>query len=257
MPTDDELVSFFLRHLVPVLFTFQRGADSQSIVVTAFVLSVANQWFLITAGHCIHDIEERTTEHGYQITGCYMIDSLGVGAKHREPIPFVYRDSSPTYLSEDQDFDYGVMVLSPYYQQLLEKNNIQALNEEAWKKQPAKVDFYWLLGIPEELTRVNPENIEITPTLHKVEPLSERPDKFPATDVPLFYGRIGLGEGVTTIKGMSGGPIFAFHKNEKGQLKYWLTALQSRWLPESHIIAAYPTKLLGDFLEQIGYQESQ
>ena len=43
--------------------------------------------------------------------------------------------------------------------------------------------------------------------------------------------------------------MFAFHEEPKGQLRYWLVALQSRWLPQSHFIAACPMTLLGHFIE--------
>ena len=204
---------------------------------------------MITAGHCIRLIEDFTEKLGYELTSSQLIDSLGVGASHLEAIPFVYNESYPTCVSDDYAFDYGVMVLSSYYRQLLEANNIQALDEEVWKKQPTTVDFYMLLGIPNELVKVDSEFIAIGSTFHRIEPLDEKPEGFSQVDAPLFYGRISLLEGMTSIQGMSGGPVFAFRLNEKGELRYWLTALQSRWLPESHCIAACPTKLLGHFLE--------
>jgi hypothetical protein len=225
--------------------------DTQNFVVTAFVLSVGSEWFLITAGHCIHDIERLTHEFGYQITQCYLLDSMGLGGKHHDPIPFDYESASPTCLSEHREFDYGILSLSSYYKRLLETNNVQALHEEVWKKQPTKVDFYMLLGVPFELMKVDPNTVNVTTTLHKVEVLSQRPDDFPDTNIPLFYGQIRLGETVTNIEGMSGGPIFGFYQNDKSELRYWLIAIQSRWLPASHILMACPTKLLGLFLEEM------
>lgn len=255
MTSDDKLIGFFHRHVVPVFFTFQKETDAQSFVVTAFVLSVSDTWFLVTAGHCIREIED-ITNHGYKITHCQLIDSLGLDAKHLDPIPFVYQESYPVCISDNYAFDYGIMVLSPYYKQLLQANNVQALNEDVWKKQPSKVDFYMLLGVPGELVKVNPTSIEIAPLLCFIEPINQRPEGFTEVDVDLFYGRIVLGEGITSVKGMSGGPIFAFHQNEKGELRYWLIALQSRWLPESHFIAGCPTKLLGHFIEDLTTQKN-
>jgi hypothetical protein len=248
-PADDRLVGYFSKHLVPILFTFEKEGQSHSAVMTTFVLSIAEQWFLITAGHCVVEVERATTECGYRIAECCLIDSIGLDARYRDPIPFAYEDSYPIPLSEDKAFDYGVIVLSSYYRQLLEKNNVQPLSEEVWKHQPTCVDFYYLLGVPGELVTVDPGQVEITTTMYRVECLDERPPGFSETDVPVFYGRIELGQGVSSIKGMSGGPIFAFYQDNQGQLRYWLVALQSRWLPHSHYIAACPTKVLGDTLE--------
>lgn len=251
-PTNDELVGFFMRHVVPVFFTFDKGDRSKNMMMTAFVLSVGQQWFLVTAGHCIGEVERITTEYGYRIAACYLIDSMGLGAKHAQPIPFTYAQSRPTRLSESKSFDYGVMVLSLYYRKLLEKNNVQALSEEVWKCQPSNPDLYFLLGIPGELVEVMPEHLGVVPTLHPVERVDERPGGFSETDVPRFYGRIRLEGEMTSIEGMSGGPILAFQQDAEGQLRYWLVALQSSCLSKSHYvyIAGCPTRVLGEVLEE-------
>lgn len=257
MSMDDEIVKYFNRHVVPVFFTLQKEQDTQNFVLTAFVLSISDQWFLITAGHCIRCIENLVKDHGYEIARCLLIDSLGSGAVHRELIPFGYQESQPTYLSDGYGFDYGVMVLSPYYKQLLEANKVEALSERVWKEQPAKVDFHLLLGIPAEFVQVDLECLRLVPTLRPVTALDQRPEGFADVEATLFYGRIALGEDVHSIEGMSGGPVFAFHQNEQGELRYWLIALQSSWLPKSRFVAACPTKLLGHFLEELTTQVGQ
>ncbi len=248
---DGDLIAYFMRHLVPIFFTFTKGSTSYSAAITSFVMSIADQWFLVTAGHCLKQIADNITIHGYKITNCLLVDSLGIDAKHIEPIPFNYESSHPTHIIDDANFDYGFMILSPYYRRLLEKNNIQPLDEEVWKRQPSSVDFYAIIGMANELTTVTSESLETTPSLHRIIPLDNRPAIFPKTDIPLFYGRIVLGNALTSIKGMSGGPIFAFRQNAQGQLRYWLAALQSSWSPQTHYIVACPTKLLGDTLESI------
>jgi hypothetical protein len=255
-PSDDDLVGLFAKHLVPILFTFGKESLLDNALMTSFVLSVDEQWFLATAGHSIRTVEEIIAS-GWQIVECYLIDSMGLEAKHRDPIPFTYINSYPTQLSEDRSFDYGVIPLSLYYRKLLEKNNIQPLNEEVWKCQPTDVDFYSLLGVPWELVKVDPGQVEIVSTLQRVEPVEERPQGFPETDAPMFYGRIELEPGRTSIKGMSGGPIFGFYSDAQGQLRYWLIALQSHYLPNSRYIAACPTKVLGDFLEAALHRYSE
>jgi len=67
--------------------------------------------------------------------------------------------------------------------------------------------------------------------------------------VPLFYGRVWLDDELQSIKGMSGGPIFAFQKDGNGLQRYWLIALQSRWLNQSHYIAACQVAALGEAIQ--------
>ena len=249
-PTHDELVSFFMRHVVPVVFTFQRNHEpAKKMMMTAFVLSVGEQWFLVTAGHAVGCVERITTEHGYAMVACNLIDSMGAGAIHREPIPFTYRRCHPTQLSESNIFDCGLMVLSSYYRELLQKNGVQALSEEVWKCQPSNPDFYFLVGIPRELVEVEPEHLCVAPILLPVERVDHRPRGFSETPVPRFYGRIRLDSEITSIAGVSGGPILAFQQDAEGQLRYWLVALQSSWLPKSHYIAGCRTRVLGKALE--------
>ena len=250
MPTDSKLVSYFQKHLVPIVFSRQKDDEIQKFIVTSFVLSVLEQWFIVTAGHCISAINQLVNEHGYKITNCYLIDSFGLGAKHLSPIPFDFVASNPVCLSEKKEFDYGIIPLSSHYVNLLKANNIQPLNEEVWKKQPTHVDFYLLLGVPSQLTKLKSNNIEFITTQHRIKPVEEKPAEFPDTNWPLFYGRITLDESITNIEGMSGGPILGFYKNDKNELRYWLIALQSTWLEHSKIIKACPTRILGNYLEE-------
>src|SRR5947209_2502294 len=78
---DDKLVKFFHRHVVPIYFAFKKGDRRSCCLVTSFVMSVHNQWFLMTAGHCIKDIEQNLRA-GYAIERCRLVDCVGIGARH-------------------------------------------------------------------------------------------------------------------------------------------------------------------------------
>jgi hypothetical protein len=54
----------------------------------------------------------------------------------------------------------------------------------------------------------------------------------------MFYGEVIMPQGLTDIDGMSGGPIFSFKRNDLGELKYWLYAVQSSWIKNKSLIAA-------------------
>jgi hypothetical protein len=244
---DNPIVRFFHKHLVPILFTVQETGVSRQFIITAFVLSIDNHWFLVTAGHCFREIETLKA-NGAKIISCALIDKTGDGAKFVDNIPFAYENAFPAYLSKELEYDYGVIALSGYYRQLLEANNIKPLTEEVWDLQPDKFDFYKLIGIPYELLEITPDYINLTSALFDVEPLNDLPNGVAIPSSPQFIGKITLGGGIQNIEGTSGGPIFGFHENPPGILKYWLVALQSRWLPTSQIVIGCPTKLLGQFL---------
>lgn len=254
---DDRIVRFFAKHLVPVFFRFEKASEEpQTGVITAFVLSVANRWFLVTASHCIRDIE-LLIDRGYELKECSLIDSIGLDVRYFHPIPFNYQNSQHHRIdvTENLNFDYAAIPITPYFRDVLEKNNIEALDEEAWKLQPPKADFYALLGVPEELVEVDSKYLSTVPVLYFVEPLDKPPKEYQDVDTPLFHGHIKLAPGMTTIKGTSGGPIFAF-LDQGGQLRYWLTALQSTWdKPSQNIVACY-IKPFGSFLEKLVLDDS-
>jgi hypothetical protein len=47
-------------------------------------------------------------------------------------------------------------------------------------------------------------------------------------------------ETLTSIKGMSGGPIVSIERTPDSRLKYRLYGIQSQWLPNSRILKAEP-----------------
>lgn len=247
---NDEMVRFFHRHVIPIHLLFRKGSEEKACLITTFVMSIYDQWFLVTAGHCIEDIEENLI-NGYEIARCRLIDFMGSGARHAEPIPFDYQESSASKLCYDPKYDYGILYLNENQVRLLKANGIQALNEEVWEKQPDSVDFYMLLGVVNELSDVTPNSAHITSTLHKVIELPDRPADFGETEAPTFWGRIHLKDPVTDIAGMSGGPIFSIHRKENGDLRYWLHAIQSRWLPSQKLIAACLARPVGIFLKEV------
>lgn len=241
------VIKLLSRHLVPISFTFQKDSDYFHTIVTTFILSVSDRWFLITAGHCIRDINDLLAKN--ELIACRLIDSNGLEAIHNDTIPYTYSSEKFVSLSDDYGFDYGLTELSPYYINLLQENGTVPLNEEVWKKQPKNATHYRMLGVPSEFVNVMDSDIEFLISFLIVRPLTEIPDGFTPVDAPLFYGKVILDGKVNSIKGMSGGPIFAFQQDDNGEVRYYIVAIQSRWLPESHNIAACPSTLLGNIIE--------
>lgn len=197
MTDKDSGIKWLHQHIVPVLLFFDKHNDVKHFVITTFVLSVSNRWFLVTAGHCIRYIEQLEAS-GYNLVSSRLIDSLGLDASHPDPIPFDYKNSNPVCLSDDNAYDYGVISLSDYYVNLLKANKIRAFDEEAWEKQPQRVDYYSILGIPQELVKFDPAHgkLNISYQFYRIDPASERPEGFSEVDAPLFYGHINLGDGI-------------------------------------------------------------
>jgi hypothetical protein len=237
----DGFPSFLQQHFVPILATFTKdGAPTVKGIISAFVVEVRGLWFLITAGHCLTEIEKNRAR-GYTAR-FLLLDSESPKAKHRHGVPFPLDPDD--YFSLDVDgFDYAAIVVPDLYERMMRDNGIRPLDETVWRQQPDSPEYFGLVGIPDQFIRHNGDWTTHATTYYGIQPV----DAAAAADAGLegssalsFYGRISLGENATDISGVSGGPVFSFSRENGGQLRYWLHALQSKWIRdgESGTIAA-------------------
>jgi hypothetical protein len=241
------LMSLFQRHFVALRVRVTKGNEVMWETYSAFVMEVAGDWYLVTAGHCIDKVE-KMRGLGYSVSA-EIFDGLARSSKFNTRIPFDYESSMPISLDEF-GADFGVMRISFLYRKQLEANGIMPLDERVWKLRPQKYEpiAFLLLGIPHELTIEQGKVITYYPSIHSLKPLPVRPDFIPEPKVPTFYGTIDLGEDLQSIVGMSGGPIFSIQESN-GQIRYWLHALQSSWYRKERIVTAPLAEYLGRILE--------
>lgn len=259
MANRDELVGFFHRHLVPICIIFDKDKKNAVYVATSFVVSIRNQWFLVTAGHVAKEINEYLNDTSFQLLNAFLYDSGGLHVKHLDPIPFELTPETFIVLGDDDTLDYAVIYINDYYRKLLQKNGIEPLNEQVWLHQPENPEFYTLLGVPNRLITVEWNNdvkrtvssLKIITTLHRVIYSQVRPDGLKKLEYPRWYGYIDLNESVNDIKGASGGPIFAFKRTNQDELRYWLVGIQSTWNPSTKAISACPAIILCNYLDNI------
>lgn len=256
MPNRSESVGIFQKHLVPICAVFDKEGKNAVCVATSFVVSIENRWFLVTAGHVAEEITGYLTDASFQLQRTFLYDSGGLKARYNDPIPFDLTPESFIILGNESTVDYAVIHVEDYYRRLLEKNGIEPLNEQVWRSQPEDPEFYKLLGIPKQLISVEWNNdaqstvlsLEITATLHPVTHSPVRPSGLEKTKYPRWYGYITSD---IDIKGVSGGPIFAFKRNAQNELRYWLVGIQSTWHPSTKAIAACPAIILCKYIADI------
>lgn len=108
------------RHFVSLRVEFQKRQARTSELYSAFLLSVTDEWILITAGHCIERVS-KIQNAGYSLVTSELIDGLASDSKYRHPVPLNYVDADPTSL-DSEGFDCGILRLSYNQRQLLEAN---------------------------------------------------------------------------------------------------------------------------------------
>jgi hypothetical protein len=110
---DQEIVAYFFCHIVPIKVTMEKRGERTSWYITAFVMSVQDYWFLVTAGHCLKK-NKVALDEGYILISCELIDFLGLEAKDERPIPFVYQSDNVHYFYDEGSYDYAFIPLSQY-----------------------------------------------------------------------------------------------------------------------------------------------
>jgi hypothetical protein len=205
-------------------------------------LQVEDRFCLVTAGHVLIDIEDRCKKNGHVAQQHSLFDTWSPRSTVKKRIPFDFTTAVTPVLEYNPQFgiDIAVIELPDLYRKMLIKT-IEPFTPERWIHQhKVSFDFYAILGIPFEAVaeEVNGNTVMQYPNPQVVFVESVPPviaDEG-ATPLPQFFGKIVLGDPISDIGGMSGGPILGFRKNDQGQLHYWPVAVQSRWRPGSRTI---------------------
>lgn len=195
---------------------------------SAFVCKLQDTWFLVTAGHAMEDFLGPLARKEMSISVNWLIDYFGEGAKTLYPIPFNLLDHKIFYVNEDTlGIDGAAILISENEQQLLEANGIKPLGPGNWViPQGDTPKGFVLLGLPEERTHTVHSGDTIKglakPLLLPIQRLQDD-ETHPFTR---FQGSIDPIQPLSTVVGMSGGPIFAC-VDKDGEVFYYAVAIQS------------------------------
>lgn len=255
------IFEMFGRHFVSLLVCYRpkTGPDAgkeKCRNYSGFILTIRGIWHLVTAGHILEGLENAMHSGEVEITRSYLLDSYGSERVTDLPNPIDFADIPKTYLYDNEaGLDFGLLLLRPYYQRLLEANKILPFSEIDWVKQPSRFEALFMLGLPFQFNPgdVRPEGITIEPALIRVVQLDGPPADLPEakeTPYPRFWGRIPGMIGLSDIDGMSGGPIYGLAYDKDRNLRYWAVAIQSGWFKKSGIVAANPVSVMGLIMER-------
>ena len=241
--TDDQIVRFFMQHVVALNVAWdspdgQRHRDAY----TCFVLEFRGVWLLLTAGHSLLKLYDALPR--YSRIECSLFDAWHAKAS-TPPVPFALLDASRFVMDAD-GFDLGAVCLEPIYRRALEANGIRAFDERAWRNPPPDMLCHALLGLPDQfmnrrVTSTGSVELSVNPTLiyvNRIDPPTEMAKPFPC-----FYGKLPdnlhnptAGTTLHEMSGFSGAPILGFKANDKGQMKYFLVAVQSAWRRDLRVV---------------------
>jgi hypothetical protein len=264
MLNHDMAMDYLSRHCVLLCWidqtpgTLHGNANSglgKPFTVSAFLISMRNNWFLVTAGHVLGDIEKARTK-GQILTDFKLDDTFGVTAKFKDhSVPFVDFDQCWKQHVDLEGMDFGVIQISQHTGTLLQSEPVA---ENCWKDIPTEFEHYYLLGAPDPL-----QVIDTVGGLHfrhvlaffEVEPISDPPETFVRPSARVFY-RIPkrliseVGKQLDDIDGMSGCPLIGVKESGESKGHYYFLGIQSGWDPRSRLAWATPLKGIGEWLEK-------
>jgi hypothetical protein len=225
------------KHVLGVRVGLQKGVEQTTYVFSAVIVLMEGVWILVTAGHCLDDIDAAVTS-GYSVASFGLIDGTNSEAKDHHIVPISYTASKPKsfFKNEDHATDIGLIVLDTLTTENLRKNGMLPIPAGAWGAPLKSVDFYILSGLPDEYVTEMTSVTLSTMVFLEVNEVADRPEAFDKSDGAVFYGELNRPDELKSIVGMSGGPIFAFRKIADGW-QYSLHAIQSTW-DKSRYLAA-------------------
>lgn len=223
------------RHLVSLGYTDRssgnsadyRGGQGRAYRVSGFVVSVSDEWYLVTAGHVMREIHQALQE-GHEFLEWRLHDAKDASDIHQDPIPFDFPGAWRDYSDNDSiGDDYALIHLSAFYISLLRANGIEPLAEPAWRdKAPDDCDSFCLIGHPDHAIQDMSDDVQSV--CHNAIPLLRGE---PQPGSPWLHFRLPTAAipDVIDLKGTSGGPIFALSRQGES-IRYWVVGIQSSWV---------------------------
>ncbi len=264
---DSVIKKEFANRIVSVKGTLIKEGQPMSFCFTGMVMSFKDEWFYITAGHCIKDLN--LYHQIFDVKSLQFVDSLGNNAVEHSPIPIHdYPELEKQYVYHVNGLDFGYIRITDYYKRLLISNKVEPISEFRWIDPPNEEKYfrYFLLGTPYGYLQPQPiKDNYLIPELYDVRKITNPPsiltDTFghPPDEVwqgvdltdSLFFGQLNQNIELPivwkpdgpeeSIVGMSGGPVLGFVQ-EGNEIKYWIVAMQSSWHPSTRTIKATPIR---------------
>lgn len=250
--TDNEAAffKFMSRHLVALVSDYESYNEDGSLlkagigVASGFVIELHDQWYWVTAGHCLKRMDKAIKKGFLKIlSGCFM-DGFWIDAKFTKEFfpPFAYTQGRGIAVDDMTiGLDFGMILLDDWIKQCFEKNGVVPVTRSNWIKQPTeRMQHFRLLGIPENevgdpIIDGAMRTVNLSPVMVYVHQrdLATIPG---AQSADCFAGQIHKDAKLETVHGMSGGPIYGFSQNAKGEWGYHVVALQSRQPPDDKSI---------------------
>ena len=168
MTEQEQVIRLYGRHCVSLCWfdtspavAGENEGRGKRFDVSGFIISVSRQWYLITAGHILHDIDEAMRK-GQQLSSFYVADWWGHGPKYLPQI-FDYRGADKGFdYDETTGVDFGFIRLDDNITARLSANGVVPLDETYWPNDLGELHDFFICGFPSCLQGTTPLSNGIT-----------------------------------------------------------------------------------------------
>ena len=125
------------RHLVSPScnhFVTKDGSDTRYFMISGFLVSMNDMWYLATAAHVLDDIDQLLADHPERTYAFQIVDFFDPESKHKLSVPFDYSSSLRFRTDhETSGADFGLIHISPYYRRQMAANPQTPIDERNWR----------------------------------------------------------------------------------------------------------------------------
>lgn len=233
----------FGKHFVTLSFVRNAGTPPAvtSHVISGFILSCANQWFYITAGHAMEAIKAQLAT-GATFDCWRLSDATAGGNFPDKAIPYDFNIDDWAFINEENTgADCAVVPITGLVRMGLEVGGVKPLEENAWIERDDKFDQWILYGTPSETVEYDNESVITARTVMVAAKPCESPQSTTHPKNEILYAKL-IDESVdvvSDIDGMSGGPVFGVKHIPDG-FRYAIIGIQSGWLQNQRVLIICP-----------------
>lgn len=224
----------------------------KTLVFSRFLVDVLGEWFYVTAGHILRDIQ--IAVQAGSIFDVWRLDDQTAGNRFLgKAVPYAFSAGEWLVLQDETlGLDYATTHIPPFYRRQLEAGGATAMQKSTWGDHRTDSDYWVLAGIPSESVAHDGESgirarFVVAP-LRKVETPALASSK--ANNQFFAVPEDGSEAFFNDADGFSGGPVFAL-RNISNQWLYGVIGVQSAWYPSSRTLAICPFASFGLALEPI------
>lgn len=251
------------RHTVGLCLAYRLCSDTieedRFAAYSGFIVKYSDKILFVTAGHVIRELEEQLNGDCISITSCAFADNLGEAPFGDRPVPFSIKGAQYAYIDDDAGIDIGFIIVRDIFYRLMNSNGIVPIAESnSIDFEADSIESFAIYGIPSQYVsdHLSNGNGVLEPTFISIPKCDPYPGHILRDENNRFSAGIKQFPELTSMRGMSGAPIFGFKL--KDEIYYWLAAIQSSQSSTKNRIFATPAAILFEFLRtQFSTQKSE